>query len=146
METAKEAIWDNRLALSTLVAFSRAEHVIHEQEMKTIKESGLTLMQFAVLEALFNKGPLKICQVIDKLLTTSGNITVVVKNLERDGLIRKEQDPNDKRACRIALTDAGRVRMERVLPAHYEHIGQIFSVLSDEELLTLRNILKEFKK
>jgi len=146
MVALDEALKANGLALSTFVVFSRAEHAIHEKEMKTIKQSGLTAMQFGVLEALYNKGPLKICEVMEKLLTTSGNITVVVKNLERDGLIRKEQDPKDGRACKLAITEEGKKTMERVLPAHYANIGAIFGALSDEEMRTLKEILKKFKE
>ena len=146
MAAIDEALKGNGLALSTFVVFSRAGHAIHEKEMETIKQSGLTAMQFGVLEALYNKGPLKICEVMEELLTTSGNITVVVKNLERDGLIRKEQDPKDGRACKLAITEEGKKTMERVLPAHYANIGAIFGALSDEEMRTLKEILKKFKE
>lgn len=125
MAAIDEALKGNGLALSTFVVFSRAGHAIHEKEMETIKQSGLTAMQFGVLEALYNKGPLKICEVMEKLLTTSGNITVVVKNLERDGLIRKEQDPKDGRACKLAITEEGKndgTGSPRSLRQHRSHL------------------------
>ncbi|WP_455717309.1 MarR family winged helix-turn-helix transcriptional regulator, partial [Anaerosporobacter sp.] len=83
MENLKDLIEKNHLTLSTLVVFTRAENVIHRREMETIKKSNLTPTQFGVLEALYNKGDLRICELIEKILTTSGNITVVIKNLEK---------------------------------------------------------------
>ena len=124
MDNIKDLIKENELELSTLVVFTRAEHTIHKKEFQTIKESGLTIAQFGVLEVLYNKGDLRICEIIEKILTTSGNITVVIKNLEKD---------------------EGRKVIENILPSHINNIKNIFEVLTDEEKITLKNILKKFK-
>lgn len=145
MKTLKELMKECELDLSTLVVFTRAEHTIHKKEYQTIKESGLTPAQFGVLEALYNKGDLRICELIEKILTTSGNITVVIKNLEKDGLVKKIPDPNDKRSCVISLTAKGKQVIESILPGHIENIRNIFDTLTDEEKMTLKTILKKFK-
>ncbi|HGA1257516.1 TPA: MarR family winged helix-turn-helix transcriptional regulator, partial [Streptococcus suis] len=106
---------------------------------------GLTVCQFGVMEALYNKGNLRIQDLIDKLLSTSGNMTVVIKNMIRDGYIYKTIDTNDRRASLIALTPLGRETIEKILPEHYDHVGEIFSVLSSEEQDQLAEILKKFK-
>lgn len=145
MEDIKKLIKENQLTLSTLVVFTRAEHEIHKKELETVRESGLTPAQFGVLEALYNKGDLRICELIEKILTTSGNITVVIKNLEKEGLVKKSQDPEDKRSFIISLTGKGKEVIEQILPNHINNIISIFEVLSDEEKTTLKNILKKFK-
>lgn len=146
MENIKELIKENELDLSTLVVFTRAENTIHRMELRTIKESGLTPAQFGVLEVLYNKGDLRICEIIEKILTTSGNITVVIKNLEKDGLIIKKPDPEDKRSCIISITDKGKKKIEDIFPAHIKNIASIFDVLTEDEKHTLKTILKKFKK
>lgn len=138
-------IKESKLNLSTLVVFSRAENIIHKLEYETIKESGLTVAQFAVLEALYNKGNLRIQEIIEKILTTSGNITVVIKNLEKDELVKKNPDPRDKRAAIISITDKGKEIIEGILPKHIENINKIFNILSDQEKIILKDILKKFK-
>jgi MarR family transcriptional regulator, 2-MHQ and catechol-resistance regulon repressor len=145
MENLKDLIEKNHLTLSTLVVFTRAEHVIHKKEMETIKKSCLTPTQFGVLEALYNKGDLRICELIEKILTTSGNITVVIKNLEKDGLVIRSSDPQDKRSCIISITDKGKKIIEDIFPEHIKNIESIFNVLTDEEKITLKAILKKFK-
>lgn len=145
MKDIKKLIKENELDLSTLVVFTRAENTIHRIEYQTIKQSGLTPAQFGVLEALYNKGDLRICELIEKILTTSGNITVVIKNLEKEGLIEKKPDPNDKRSCIISLTEEGKKIIEDILPNHIKNIKEIFEVLTDEEKNTLKTILKKFK-
>ena len=145
MKDIKKLIKENELDLSTLVVFTRAENTIHRIEYQTIKQSGLTPAQFGVLEALYNKGDLRICELIEKILTTSGNITVVIKDLEKEGLIEKKPDPNDKRSCIISLTEEGKKIIEDILPNHIKNIKEIFEVLTDEEKNTLKTILKKFK-
>lgn len=134
---------NNNLNLKALIALSRAEQKVHQREYVTIKESGLTVSQFGVLEVLYHKGDLKICDIIEKVLGTSGNITVVIKNLEKDGLIKKYADPEDKRAVLISITEKGKEIIEGMFPKHVENINNIFSVLTDEEKETLIKIARK---
>ncbi|HFI0035278.1 TPA: MarR family winged helix-turn-helix transcriptional regulator [Streptococcus suis] len=146
MKSVQESLQANKDALRSLVVFHRAANTISKLELETIKKHGLTISQFGVMEALYNKGNLRIQDLIDKLLSTSGNMTVVIKNMIRDGYIYKEIDTSDRRASLIGLTPLGRQTIEKILPEHYENIGTIFSVLSIEEQETLAEILKKFKK
>ncbi|WP_297632336.1 MarR family transcriptional regulator [uncultured Clostridium sp.] len=131
------------LNLKALIALSRAEQKVHQKEYVTIKECGLTVSQFGVLEVLNHKGDLKICDIIEKVLGTSGNITVVIKNLEKDGLIKKYPDPEDKRAVLISITEKGKNIIDNMFPKHLENINNIFSVLTDEEKQDLIKIAKK---
>lgn len=146
MKTIEHILKENELALHSLIVFRRAANTIVKQETETIKKHGLTICQFGVMEALYNKGNLRIQDLIDKLLSTSGNMTVVIKNMIRDGYIYKAVDSKDRRASLIGLTPLGRQTIEKILPEHYTNVGQIFSVLSQEEQDQLASILKKFKK
>lgn len=139
----KAAIERNQEALRSLVAFRRAEKAISLEEGKYVKDSPLTLTQFAVLEALYNKGDLRIQDLIQKLLSSSGNMTVVIKNMVRDGYITKVVDPSDKRATLVSITSTGKKEIERILEHHYDHIRHIFSVLDPQEIKELTRLLKK---
>ena len=146
MKQIEDIMNENQTALHSLVIFRRANNAIGRQEIETIKKHNLTVCQFGVLEALYNKGNLRIQDLIDKLLSTSGNMTVVIRNMIRDSYIFKVPDTKDRRAFLIGLTPLGRETIEKILPEHYENIGRIFSVLTAEEQEVLANILKKFKK
>ncbi|MGL4850367.1 MAG: MarR family winged helix-turn-helix transcriptional regulator [Clostridium sp.] len=137
---------NNNLNLKALIALTRAEQRVHQKEYVTIKESGLTVSQFGVLEVLYHKGDLKICDIIEKVLGTSGNITVVIKNLEKDGLVQKRVDAEDRRAVFISITEKGRKIIEDMFPKHVENINNIFSVLTDEEKKMLIKIGLKLRK
>ncbi|KAB8190422.1 MarR family transcriptional regulator [Nonomuraea phyllanthi] len=77
-------------------------------------------------------------------LSTSG-VTRVVDRLERDGLVAREACATDRRASYAVLTEAGRARLESVLPSHLRDIEDYFTGLLDREelaafLATLRKI------
>src|SRR5512139_2902665 len=76
----------------------------------------LTWSQFAVLEALYHLGPLTQGEVSAKVLRSGSNMTTVIDNLERDGLVRRERDAEDRRVIHVHLTDAGSGKVEAVLP------------------------------
>lgn len=146
MNKIEKTLKKNEQALHSLVIFRRAANTIMKQEYETIKKHQLTPGQFGVLEALYNKGELCIQDLVDKLLSSSGNMTVVIRNMIRDGYIYKKTDPSDRRSSLIGLTDLGRDRIEAILPEHYNNIARIFSVIEPDEHEQLSRILRKFKK
>lgn len=131
------------LNLKALIALSRCAQHVHKLEYRTIKEGGLTVSQFAVLEVLYHKGDLRVSEIIEKILATGGNMTVVIDNLEREHLVKRSIDPTDKRANIIQLTSKGHNLMSQIFPNHEENINTIFSVLSDDEKRELIRLLKK---
>ncbi|MBN2279292.1 MAG: winged helix-turn-helix transcriptional regulator [Candidatus Marinimicrobia bacterium] len=146
MKNKKEYSETSQLNLRSLVIFSRASQTVHRQEVQTIRASGLTVSQFGVLEALYHKGPLRISVVMEKILSTGGNMTVVINNLLKNGLIAKYSDPQDSRANIVELTPAGKGMMEKYFPDHVKNIDGIFSVLSEEEKKEMIRLLKKLAR
>lgn len=111
--------------------------------MRTIRQEGLTVSQFGVLEILYHKGDLRIFEIIEGTLSTGGNMTVVIANLEKDGFVRRLPDPHDGRASLVGITDKGRALIEQIFPSHVENIGTIFDVLTIGEKRQLGQLLKK---
>ncbi|MBB6215507.1 DNA-binding MarR family transcriptional regulator [Anaerosolibacter carboniphilus] len=103
----------------------------------------MTVAQFGVLEILYHKGDLRICDIIERTLSTGGNMTVVIDNLEKEGLVGRYSDPNDRRASLISITEKGKKLVEEIFPKHVENISEIFDVLSSEEKQSLIKLLKK---
>ncbi len=99
----------------------------------TIARYGLTTSQFGVLEALLHLGPLHQQELATKLLVSKGNITLVVRNLSRAGLVARSGSPGDRRKTVVALTPAGRRKIAQVFPRHVAAIGREFAALSATE-------------
>ena len=131
-----------RRALDAYIKLSRAGSALDTRINRPLGEAGLTTSQFGVLEAIWHLGPLTHGEVGRKLLKSSGNVTVVIDNLVRRGLVERQRDPHDRRVSRVALTDDGRALLERVFPGHVARVVAAFAALDASELETLSALLR----
>jgi MarR family 2-MHQ and catechol resistance regulon transcriptional repressor len=78
-------------------------------------------------------------------LSTSG-VTRVVDRMDRDGLVRREACPSDRRSSYAVITPAGRQRLDLVLPGHLELIQQWFiAQLTPQQLDTMLESLRAIR-
>jgi len=121
-------------ALKLLVVMSRALNAVTEHVWKDdMERHGITPTEFAILEALYHKGPLLLGEVQRKILVTSGGITYLVDRLVEKGLVKREQCPEDRRARYAVLTPAGQALIKKIFPAHAARIEQAMSGLTQAE-------------
>lgn len=97
------------------------------------RDFGLTESQLGVLEALLHLGPMTQGQISRKLLKSGSNVTTVVDNLERDGMVRRERDAHDRRVQNVSLTLPGRERIEQAFPAHAARVAELMQALEPHE-------------
>jgi MarR family transcriptional regulator, 2-MHQ and catechol-resistance regulon repressor len=130
-------------ALDTFIKLTRATNAL-EHKLSTVQAGeGLTSSQFGVLETLFHLGPLCQGSLSGKLLKSTGNITLVLDNLEKQGLVRRIRMENDRRMIMIHLTDQGRQCIEEIFPRIAEAITGSFNGLSPQEQIDLGRLCKK---
>jgi MarR family 2-MHQ and catechol resistance regulon transcriptional repressor len=121
-------------ALKLLVVMSRALNAVTEHVWKDdMERHGITPTEFAILEALYHKGPLLLGEVQRKILVTSGGITYLVDRLVEKGLVKREQCAEDRRARYAVLTPAGQALIKKIFPTHAARIEQAMSGLTQAE-------------
>jgi MarR family 2-MHQ and catechol resistance regulon transcriptional repressor len=130
-------------ALSTFVKLVRASESVTSRIHRHLLDVGLTVSQFGVLEALFHIGPLSQAEIAKKVLRSTGNITMVLGNLEKRALVKRERQKGDRRYYRIQLTDAGEKLIGNIFPLHAARILEEMKVLSDVEQETLGNLCRK---
>lgn len=133
-------------AMKTWMQVSKTFNLIFNYELKYFSEHDLTFNQFKVLEVLYHRGDLNISSITKLTMSTPGNITVVVRNLKRDGWITALADPEDKRASILTITQKGRDKMKSLFPQHAKNLHDYMDVLDDKELDTLYILLKKVYK
>ena len=129
-------------ALSMWVKLARAYATMSRLTAEDIRRYGLTQAQFGVLESLGHKGRMTLGDLAHKSLSTGGNITVVVNNLIRVGLVKRTVSTLDRRVVFVALTPRGMRLFRRIFPRHAEAVARIASVLSAEEQERLGDLLR----
>ena len=137
--------WEKNSDIHLQIILQKAVKSINNKIGKDFREKGITVSQFSVLDVLYTKGEMRVCELIEKALSTSGNITVVIKNMEQKGWLYKKACPTDKRAFLVGLTDEGKKLFETLLPEHRNEIKNTYSILSSKEKQELIRILRKFK-
>jgi len=136
----------NRAETRTLDAFiklTRCTNTVLARLAEQATLGDLNPSQFAVLEALYHRGPLTQGDVSRKILKSVSNITSLIDGLERDGLVRRERDTHDRRVVHVDLTPLGRKRVAALLPRHVAALVEQFSVLSAAEQETLARLCRK---
>jgi len=130
-------------ALRTYVKLMRAAESVTARTHRHLAATGLTISQFAVLEALYQLGPLSQREIGQKILRSSGNITMVIDNLEKNGLVRRERNEADRRFFIVHLTDKGYNLINNIFPPHAAVIAKYLGVLTAAEQDALGRLCKK---
>jgi len=132
--------------LDTFIKMTRCTNSVLTRLAERNTVGDLTYSQFAVLEALYHLGSMTQGEVSTKVLKSGSNMTTVIDNLERDGLVRRERDAKDRRVINVHLTEAGKGKVEAVLPGHVAALVEEFSVLSAREQEQFGELCKKLGK
>lgn len=127
--------------LSLFIRLNRSTQTMVRGIQRVLIHHDLSITQFAVLEALFHKGSLTTGEIMRSILTTGGNITIVLKNLERKGLISTCSDVKDRRRRTSRLTEAGEQVVVRAFPEQMAVIQEKLSGLTAQEKQTMTKLL-----
>lgn len=130
MGTAYRGTQEEVRALNTYIKLMRAASSVMSRLAPSMKDNGLTPSQFGVLEALHHLGPLCQRDIGEKLLTSGGNVTMVVDNLEKRKLVRRQRSEKDRRFIMVALTRRGQRHIQQCFSRH------VISIVNEMRALT----------
>ncbi len=132
-----------RRALDAFIKHSRARKMLSQRTGSLLAEYGLTESQLGTLEALYHLGPM--CQTVigRKILVSDGNVTMVVNNLEKRGLVSRQRDQKDRRQVMVCLTEKGEALIRDLFPRHARNIVDLMSVLTPAEQEQLGRLCKK---
>jgi MarR family 2-MHQ and catechol resistance regulon transcriptional repressor len=120
-------------ALNAFIKLVRASQSVSARVEAPLGELGLTVSQFGALEALYHLGPLNQKSLAAKILKSTGNITMVIDNLEKRGLVKRTREEHDRRHYSVAITRKGAALLTSIFPKHAARIVEEMSVLSGAE-------------
>lgn len=130
-------------ALDAYVKLRRASESLTARLHPSITAMRLTESQFGVLEALYHLGAMCQVDLAKKILRSSGNITMVVDNLEKRELVRRVRGATDRRYVSVELTAGGETMMRESFPGHVQAIVEQMSTLSATEQGELARLCKK---
>ena len=130
-------------ALGAFIKLSRAQDSVNGALNQALVDEGVTPAQLGVLEALLHLGPLSAGDLGRALLRSNPNVSLVVDNLEKAELVRRERSDQDRRVVRISLTAQGRRLIQRVFPGHARRVADLMGALTADEQDQLGRLCKK---
>jgi DNA-binding MarR family transcriptional regulator len=127
-------------AVEALAALKIAGHTVGLLMERWAEKHGLTQGRLGVLFRLYRCGDTPLGDLAAELDSTPRNITGLVDHLERDGLVERVPDPDDRRSVRARLTEAGRARIEAIWQEGIEHQHEVVVGFSNDDLAQLRHL------
>ena len=144
MATHHSGTEQERGALDAYIKLMRSTIAVNARLMPPLlAEYGITSTQLGVLEALSHLGAMPHCALAGKLLVSASNLTTVLDNLERDGLVRRDRDPHDRRVSMTSLTPAGQARLASFFPQHVQRLVDAMSGLDASEQFELARLCRK---
>jgi MarR family transcriptional regulator, 2-MHQ and catechol-resistance regulon repressor len=121
----------------------KAHEAMRRHAERHIHSLGIGFSDFAALEVLLHKGPLPVNEIGRLVRLTSGSMTTAVDRLEKKGMVERQNDPGDRRARVVHLTQAGKKLIECAFADHERAMEEAASGLSPEERARLASLLKK---
>ena len=108
---------------------------------RRMTEEGASLARTKLLLFLERNGPRRSTDIAEYFGQSPRTVTEAIDALERERLVRRDPDPEDRRAKLVSVTGEGRAAAAKTEPLRHELIEQIFGGLSDDERRMLSSVL-----
>src|SRR5256885_10520074 len=127
-------------AVEALAALRIAGKTLRMMQERWAEKLDRSEGRLGVMFRLFRVGDCQLGDLADELDSTPRNITGLVDHLERDGLVERVPDPQDRRSVRARLTASGRERIEGIWREGLEHQFELVQGMSKDDLAQLRHL------
>jgi DNA-binding MarR family transcriptional regulator len=127
-------------AVEAMGALRVAGKFIHLLQDRWAEQHGLSEGRLAVMFRLYRQGDCPLGDLASALETTPRNITGLVDHLERDGLVERVPDAQDRRSLRARLTPAGKERIDSIWMEAFQNQNVVTEGMSKDDLAQLRHL------
>ena len=109
---------------------------IDNHEKMLLAQFNLSIPRFYILMHIHDHPEINYNDLSDLLLCTKSNTSRVVSSMQRDGLVERSVNPEDRRSFHLYLTERGSHLFKEVYSTYQEHIKQLLAKFSEDQLQT----------
>jgi len=122
---------DDHLSLKLWLRLLACSTQVETEVRQRLRERfGMSLARFDYLAQLHRHvDGLRMSTLSRYLMVTGGNVTALTDELEREGMVQRDSDPEDRRSWRLRMTAAGRKAFERIAREHEQWVIELFAGL-----------------
>lgn len=122
--------------------FAEMMGLIYEQELRIMREFDLSLLEYYALQVLGFAQEASLKEIGQRLAMPKSTVTFVADSLEGRGLVKRQQDRQDRRVWRIRLTEEGVRFMGEVFARKSFFLLPVLDGLSDAESQVLLRVME----
>jgi DNA-binding MarR family transcriptional regulator len=145
MNNKQDLPWDNP-RFRNWIALVRAEKAVVRELTKALAPLDLKIAQLDVLMNLYRHPGLSQHDVARRLLVGRSNITMLLPQLEKQGVLRREGDAKDKRVMRLYLTEDGEALLMKALKIYSALIEKVMAQSSPGECDTMGEQMRRIEE
>ena len=127
-------------AIEALTALRMAARSLLHLQERWAEQHSLSSGRLAVMFRLMRCGDTPLGELAEGIDSTPRNVTGLVDHLERDGLVERVPDPDDRRSVRARLTEKGRSTINGIWKEGMAHQYALAGGMSKEDLAQLRHL------
>ncbi|KAF0823368.1 MarR family transcriptional regulator [Cytobacillus firmus] len=117
--------------------------IIKQKGREILSDFTITPPQFVALQWLFEEGDMTIGELSNKMYLACSTTTDLVDRMEKNSLVKRVKDPNDRRVVRIHLLEEGERIIEEVIKKRQDYLKEVLKNSSHNEVLFLKdNLMK----
>ena len=120
----------------------RVRRLILQEAGRRLEEKGEELLTYQVLNFLDRCGPRAQSELAEGTGQHPTGLSRLLDEMDRDGLVRRARDPEDRRKVRVETTAGGRRLLKSVRPMVHAAVEQVLGPLGMGERRTLRELLQ----
>ena len=139
---------DDHSALRIWLRLLTCTQLIERRVRSRLREDfATTLPRFDLMAQLDrHRRGLKMNELSRLLMVTGGNVTAIVDQLEKEGLVERLEEPDDRRAFRIRLTRSGVKGFSEMARVHEQWVVELLAGLSRKDQDELLKLLAKLKQ
>ncbi|WP_313800771.1 MarR family transcriptional regulator [Cytobacillus sp.] len=117
--------------------------IIKQKGREILSNYKITPPQFVALQWLFEDGDMTIGELSNKMYLAFSTTTDLVDRMEKNALVKRVKDPNDRRVVRIHLLEEGERIIDEVIRKRQLYLKEVLINFSNEEVQLLKtNLMK----
>ncbi len=139
---------DSHMALRLWLRLLTTTNLVQAELRRRLRAGFDTTLPRFDLMAQLERHPegLKMTELSRRLMVTGGNVTGLTDQLEKEGLVVRDADPDDRRSTTVRLTREGRALFDRMAAAHEQWVVELFGGLGLDEKTRMHQRLGKLKQ
>jgi DNA-binding MarR family transcriptional regulator len=137
----------DKTPLGTLLSILMSFEVLARYLEIRLKQHDASLIRFHIMSNLFkNGGEMTPSEIAESVFREKNSVTAVISTLERQGVVRREPSPDDRRSVRVLITDKGWKEANQLNPVAQELCKDALSCLEKERVEDLVEIMRQLRE